>query len=381
MTKIKDKSYEGIYTYVSKKLVNGKPDICFYAGYKIDGKRIEKKLGYASEGWDRHKAKDARTTLIALAKLQHKQSQDYSRTFDCAFELWMDKHVFGNQLQDPKTYRNDYNKHVKEHIGGKDICSITKHDIELIVSTMQRSNLSYAYIKKVLAIVSSVFTYQIKHNNFTQLNPVKLVSLRGKVNTRERVLTREEERQLLEYLHQRKHYSNGYIVTLLALDMGLRIGEIKRLRYEDVSLDNNTIHVVDSKHHASEFMLMTKRVRAEMIDIVRNKPDNKRLIFSADDCMLEKVQEPKAFKKAVKALKLNEGIQDKSKRIVFHSLRHTFCSKIASNAAFSPFQQMEIMRHKDIKTTQKYTHMNPHHERQRAASYLDTLNEESEDNK
>ncbi len=46
------KKQQGVFGYDSAtKRVNGKPDVCLYITFKVDGKKTTEKVGWASEGY------------------------------------------------------------------------------------------------------------------------------------------------------------------------------------------------------------------------------------------------------------------------------------------------------------------------------------------
>jgi len=85
-------------------------------------------------------------------------------------------------------------------------------------------------------------------------------------NKRDRVLTREEEVRLLAAIdaEPKRHHLRG--ILLLALDCALRRGEILKLRWSDVDLDQRTITIrsMNCKTARSRVMAMTNRVSDEL---------------------------------------------------------------------------------------------------------------------
>ncbi|MBS7094189.1 MAG: tyrosine-type recombinase/integrase [Azospirillum sp.] len=58
----------------------------------------------------------------------------------------------------------------------------------------------------------------------------------------------------------------------------------------------------------------------------------------------------RTFKRVVKAVGLNNGISDRRQKIVFHSLRHTFASRLVQKGV-SLYEVKELLGHTDIKMT------------------------------
>ena len=64
------------------------------------------------------------------------------------------------------------------------------------------------------------------------------------------------------------------------------------------------------------------------------------------------------FAKAVSILGLNDGITDRRYKVVFHTLRHTFCSWLASKNV--PLYTIgTLVGHKNTRSTQRYAKLSP----------------------
>jgi integrase len=71
----------------------------------------------------------------------------------------------------------------------------------------------------------------------------------------------------------------------------------------------------------------------------------------------------KTFERVVEDLGLNRGVDDARDKVVFHSLRHTFCSWLAING--EPLRVIqELAGHKSIAMTERYSHLSPDRKRE-----------------
>ncbi|WP_018862278.1 site-specific integrase [Thioalkalivibrio sp. ALJ3] len=151
-------------------------------------------------------------------------------------------------------------------------------------------------------------------------------------------------------------------LVLLALNTGLRRGELLQLRWNNVDLDRNIL-TVDGANAKSA---MTRHVplNAEASRVFsswagRGKPSP--YVFPGSDG-----QPMKDLKSSWKRLKNRAGLPD----IRFHDLRHTFASKLVMHAVDLNTVR-ELLGHSDIKQTLRYAHLAP---KQKAAAVqlLDT---------
>lgn len=60
-----------------------------------------------------------------------------------------------------------------------------------------------------------------------------------------------------------------------------------------------------------------------------------------------------SFERAVKTCRFNTGVKDRLQRVVFHTLRHTFASRLVQNGVSLQII-CDLLGHKSLKTTMRY---------------------------
>ena len=60
--------------------------------------------------------------------------------------------------------------------------------------------------------------------------------------------------------------------------------------------------------------------------------------------------------RAIKALGLNDGITDSRNKATFHSLRHTFASRLVANGT-DLYTVKELLGHSTLAMTERYSHV------------------------
>ncbi|HEY7712916.1 MAG TPA: site-specific integrase [Candidatus Binatia bacterium] len=137
----------------------------------------------------------------------------------------------------------------------------------------------------------------------------------------------------------------------------MRQGELLKLKWENVDLERGSITIIQGK-----------TLRRKTVAI--NKPTHEALEWLRANCYGEflfmwpwgdrvgKVTVYDAFKKACSAAKITD--------FRFHDLRHTFASHLVM-AGVDLVTVKELLGHKTINMTNRYTHLAPEHKAQAVA--------------
>ena len=149
---------------------------------------------------------------------------------------------------------------------------------------------------------------------------------------------------------------------VISLNAGLRLGEIARLDWMDVNLASKIVSVREESQRKpggkvpmnADCVAVFKRRRKTAEGGGRVGP-----VFP-HPCGFQRWTyiQSKAFRELVDELKLNEGIdaKDRQRRVVFHTLRHTFGSWLAINGT-DIYRIQKLMRHREISMTMRYSHL------------------------
>ena len=143
------------------------------------------------------------------------------------------------------------------------------------------------------------------------------------------------------------------LIYKLAICTGLRMAEIRFLKWDSINFENSTIHIINH----SEFTTKSKRSRIiplhpalrEELIAMKNQDKADEFLFARNGFSLTKDYISSRFKKAVRLAKLNDKIH-------FHSLRHTFASRLIQSGV-SLYVVSKLLGHADVKTTQIYSHL------------------------
>ena len=177
-----------------------------------------------------------------------------------------------------------------------------------------------------------------------------------------RFLSAEEMEPLLGSCAQSGNIQYYGIVTM-ALNTGMRKGEILRLRWEDLDFRRRQIRVVNSKDgHTKNYDTRVIPMNRSVEALLRKHP--------------RRLDSPYVFQgpSGLPVTKLNYHFTRAVKRsgiphVRFHDLRHTFASNLVMKGIDLRTVQ-ELLGHKDMRMTLKYAHLAPDHVR-KAVEVLD----------
>jgi integrase len=165
---------------------------------------------------------------------------------------------------------------------------------------------------------------------------------------RERILTLEEEKRLLEACEQVFMKTLRHLIICL-IDSGARLSEIlKHLRWHSVCFATRTItlEAMTTKTLKARQVRMTERVFQSLLELREQSPNAEDgLVFNAT------VRQGRfSLRSACKTAKIEYGSPD---GITFHSLRHTAATRLVKGQM--PLQMVgRILGHSQPQTTYRY---------------------------
>lgn len=154
-----------------------------------------------------------------------------------------------------------------------------------------------------------------------------------------RFLTKEEIATLLSISKE----TTIYPIILTAIYTGMRLGELMRLQWPDIDLNNRTITVKKSKSGRFRSIPIHDTLLSEIVEICPRK---------------DPVLNFKNFKSIFPDIRSKSGI----KNFTFHDLRHTFASHLVMNGV-DVVTVSKLLGHANIKTTMIYSHLSDGHVR------------------
>ncbi|MGB8509816.1 MAG: site-specific integrase [Pyrinomonadaceae bacterium] len=228
---------------------------------------------------------------------------------------------------------------------GRTLKEIKKADVEKFKRERSESMTRYerkrspATVNRELAVLSSVLTLAVD-DELIDSNPCRRVRPMRMDNQRSRYLTREEEKALLEALAGHEWLCN---VVVMAINTGMRRGELFKLRWFDVDFPRGVIHVRDTKSAKDRVVPMNAAVR----EMLERQPKTSGHVLPSPKTGGQLVDIKNPFGAACETAKIKD--------LRFHDLRHSAATRMA-DAGVNIVVIAEVLGHGDIRTTKRYSH-------------------------
>jgi site-specific recombinase XerD len=160
------------------------------------------------------------------------------------------------------------------------------------------------------------------------------------------VLSKEEIVAILSSIDNIKHKA----ILMLVYSAGLRVGEVVRLKPEDIDSKRTLIHIRGAKGRKDRYSLLSEAALKTLREYWKQyKP--KKWLFPGPDkerhITIRTAQ--RVFEMACKQAEVKKGVS-------IHNLRHSFATYLLENGIDLRYIQ-ELLGHKSSKTTEIYTHL------------------------
>lgn len=160
------------------------------------------------------------------------------------------------------------------------------------------------------------------------------------------VLSLGEVKRIVEAVHNLKHKA----LLMVTYAGGLRVGEVVRLRIEDIDSERNMTHVRRAKGRKERYTLLGNAALAVLREYWK-KYHPREWLFEGEKPgrHLSERTAQEVFEAAVAKARI-------AKRVTFHSLRHSFATHLLEAGVDLRYIQ-ELLGHSSSKTTEIYTHV------------------------
>lgn len=297
-------------------------------------------------------------------------SETNSEMFRLTANRWFDFIQSHIKESSSNKYLNLMESYIFPDLGERMVNEITKEMLEsfckgLLQSGGKKGNgLSFKTVSDTLSVIREILEYG-GNDNTAIFSTTRLLQMKHETKQL-RVLSKSEQRRLCNYLYSELNgYNMGILVCLFT---GLRIGEICALRWEDISLREQTIHVRKTLQRVQDKSGTGHKTK--IIITVPKSSSSIRVIPIPDELakVIDAYQisqtgyfltnsnyrylEPRIMQYHFKAALEKSSIESAN----YHALRHTFATRCIE-LGFDVKSLSEILGHANVNITMnRYVH-------------------------
>jgi integrase len=348
----------------------------WYGKWRVGDRQVKRRLGPVrapggEEGLTRKQAEAALRRVMSEVRFLAPEERI---TFARAAERYIQhvEHVMRRKASTVKDYRIMVDRHLAPHFQGTDLERIKPEHVVAYIEAKSRAGLSVKTITNHLNFAHGVFKHAVKRG-WARSNPVAATDRprATPVDPDIRFLTPEELEALLRAVPRDALGPTDYALYMLAAMTGLRQGELVALRWREIDWTAKVVRVrrnytrgewgTPKSRRSSRSVPLADRAAGEL------ERHFQRSRYHAEDDLVfahpftggpyDASRLRKRFYDAMRA----GGMGDRCGRrggITFHSLRHTFGTRMA--AVGVPIRTLqEWMGHRDHTTTMIYADFAP----------------------
>jgi integrase len=308
-----------------------------------NGRKIQKSLGTSNKKVAQAVEAKIRTELVEGSYFE--KLIGINKTYKEMMNKFMAEHAPKVSSSMRKSYATSLT-HLNPFFCESNLLSISPKMVSRYKVLRNSEGAAPASINRELSMLSVAFNVAIKEWEWLKENPVSRVSNEKENNARDRWLTEEEEKCLLEN-------SPGWLgeIIIFSLNTGLRLGELISLEWSRVDIDKKTIFIDKTKNGDRKTIPLNKNALKVINSLskVRNIK-NDYVFLNRRSGKINPVSLSVAFRRSLEKAKITN--------FRFHDLRHCFATRMAQKG-IDLYMISKLLGHKNIKMTQRYAHHCP----------------------
>lgn len=232
-------------------------------------------------------------------------------------------------------------KHIQTFFGDRDLTDVTPMEVEEY-KAYRSSLVEKSTVNRELGLLKHMFNLAIAWDLYPKANPLRKVKFFREDNVPLRTLSIEEEERFLGC-------ASPCIqdIARFALNTGMRIGEIFKLRWDQVDSEQGIIAVFATKTGKIR-KVPTNEVTERILQYWKLGRRNEYVFYNHETgkplCDLKA-----GFSQACKKAEISG--------VTWHTLRHTFASRLV-NRGTDIVTVKELLGHSTVTVTMRYAHTN-----------------------
>lgn len=307
---------------------------------RYGGKKIQRSLETGDKKLAQSIEAKIRTELVEGKYFEKPIGE--SKTFKGMMEKFMKEHAPRRTISMQRSYVASL-KHLLPCFGDSKLSAITPKMISNYKVLRYSTGVKPSTINKELAMLSKAFNLAMKEWEWVKDNPVSKIQKERDNNARDRWLTKDEEKRLLDNSPEKLRE-----IIVFALHTGLRQDELLSLQWDRVDLLRKTIIIQESKNGKPRTIPLQQPAYDVLLEKSKIRNIRYNFVFTTRiGTKMDRHNLRSNFKDAVK----KAGIKD----FRFHDLRHTFATRLVQKGV-KIYDISILLGHKSTIMTQRYAH-------------------------
>ena len=282
----RDKQEKGLILTVTSKGIR-----TFYLLRKIKGKTYRIKIGRSPDLNPKEAREIAGSYKNQIAKGINPAEEKRKLSNEMTLKELFDKYIEEYAKHNTKSWQRDIAEmeNKAKHLFNDKISNITKDVLQRLFNHITEKSGRIA-ANRFLARLQGLFNKAINDWGWQGTNPAIGIT-KHKQKSRDRYLTKEEMPHFFQALHEEKNTKvKDYI--WLSLLTGARKANVLAIRWQDISFQNETLYLPDTKNNESQIIPLV----AEALDILKrrqNEKESSQWVFPSKTSATGHLQEPK----------------------------------------------------------------------------------------
>lgn len=272
---------------------------------------------------------------------------------------WLENRVkVRSSIRTYEHYLSVLKVHLLPFFGKKPMDQITIFDVDTLTAKLQKRGHNAKGINVIFGVLRGIVNSALR-DDLLEKDPLRHYRALKEPPRGDVFLTKEEIQDLLDANRNQDCFGT----LLMALNTGMRKGELSGLCWDSVNLETRLIEIKRSRDRhglVDRLKTFSSRRYVPMNSTLFLFLTEQKKLATSDLVLTTKKGEPipchhiyRWFKDALK----RAGIE---KKIRFHDLRHTYASQFMMNGG-NLYDLQKILGHTDSKMTQRYAHLAPEH--------------------
>jgi integrase len=240
-----------------------------------------------------------------------------------------------------------YGKHLEKPFGGMEPNDILPLDVDRLRAKLIKDGYAKDSVVSVLSLLRRIANYGMDRQLCAGLS-FRIKMPKGRAERTE-TLTPE---QMAAYIKVCREWPDPQVgnFSLFVLHTGMRRGEVMKLKWSDVDLEQGFLRIVDPKGGKDQTIPLSDAVQ----ELLENHPriEGSEYVFVRKDGRARSVHQVVVGSRAIRdAAGLPKDFRPS------HGFRHSFASALSSSGQVTIQQLMMLLTHKTPAMTMRYSHL------------------------